>query len=217
MIGKFAQACLVLAAAACALTAGPAAGASSPSWREEKSEHFVIAYQNVPVSFVKEVVRSAEEHYRDTVTTLGFTRYKGWTWDKRVKIVIYDSQDAYVKSSHYGWSSGQVNPQTKEIATFPSESGFFDSLLPHELGHIIFREGVGFNDNIPLWLEEGVAMYQERARRFGADEGVRALIREDAYIPLEDLDQIGLRSGTDRATVHALYNEAASFVGFLIN
>jgi hypothetical protein len=200
-----------------AVSAVPFARASSPEWQEEKSEHFIIAYQNVPVSFVQDVIQAAEEHYRDTMTTLGFTRYQGWTWDKRVKITIYDSQDAYVKSSHYGWSGGQVNPATKEIMTFPSDSGFFDALLPHELGHIIFHEGAGFYDNIPLWLDEGVAMYQERSRRLGADDGVRALIAQGAYIPLKDLDQMALSSGTDQAIVHAFYTEAASLVGFLIN
>ena len=199
-----------------AVAAAPAPAAPA-AWREHKSEHFIILYQDVPVSFVREVASAAEEHYRDTMTTLGFTRYNGWTWDERVKIVIYDSQEAYVGSSRYAWSSGQVNPATKEIVTFPSESGFFDSLLPHELGHIIFREAVGFDDNVPLWLEEGVAMYQERSRRLGADTGVRKLIAQEAYIPLEDLDQMVLRSGTDRDTVHAFYTEAASLVGFLIN
>lgn len=216
MTRRLAQACFVLMAVACATT-GLSARAASPQWREEKSEHFIVAYQNVPASFVQDVIEAAEDHYRDTITTLGFTRYKGWTWDKRVRIVIYDSKDTYARSSHYGWSSGQVNPATKEIVTFPSESGFFDSLLPHELGHIIFREGVGFNDNIPLWLEEGVAMYQERSRRLGADAGVRSLIAEGTYIPLADLDRMGLSSTTDPATVHAFYTEAASLVGFLMN
>jgi hypothetical protein len=191
--------------------------AAEPGWREEKSEHFIIVYQNVPKSFVKDVVDSAEEQYQKTITTLGFTRYQGWTWDKRVRIVIYDSQAAYAKSSHNSWSAGEVNVAAKFIVTFPSESGFFDSLLPHELGHIVFREGVGAYNNIPLWMEEGVAMYQERSRRLGADEDVRALIEEGSFIPLEVLDQMALRSSTDRATVHAFYAEAASLVGFLIN
>ena len=166
---------------------------------------------------MKDVVEAAEDRYRETMTVLGFTRYTGWTWDKRVKITIHDSQDAYVKFSHNAWSAGEVNPATKEIMTFPSESGFFDSLLPHELGHIIFREGAGFHNNIPLWLDEGVAMYQEKSRRLGADEDVRALITEGSYIPLADLDRMVLRSGTDRGMVHAFYAEAASLVGFLIN
>ena len=208
---------LVIAITLCGVLAARVVVAASSPWQEEKSEHFIIAYQHVPESFVKDVIEAAEDHYRQTMTTLGFTRYTGWTWKNRVKIVIHDSQSAYVKASHYAWSAGQVSPDTKEIVTFPSESGFFDSLLPHELGHIIFREGVGFHDNIPLWLEEGVAMYQERARRLGADADVRDLIAQGYFIPLEDLDRITLRSGTSRATVQIFYTEAASLVGFLIN
>ncbi len=217
MIRRLAQACFMVMALTWMLPDVLAARVSSPQWREEKSEHFIVAYQNVPEGFVQDVLQAAEDHYRDTMTTLGFTRYQGWTWDKRVRIVIYDSQEAYVKSSHYGWSGGQVDTAAKQITTFPSETGFFDSLLPHELGHIIFREGAGFYNNIPLWLEEGVAMYQERARRLGADDGVRSLIAQGSYIPLVELNQMALRSGTDRATVRAFYTEAASLVGFLIN
>ena len=194
-----------------------ASTASASAWQEEKSEHFIVAYRNTPETFVKDVVEAAEEHYQKTMTTLGFTRYNGWTWSKRVKILIYDSKDAYVNSSHYGWSAGEVDPAAKEIATFPSETGFFDSVLPHELGHIIFHEGAGFNGNIPLWLDEGVAMYQERSRRLGADDDVRALIKEGFYIPLADLQHMELRSGTDQSTVRAFYAEAASLVGFMIN
>jgi hypothetical protein len=194
-----------------AFSAGEANG-----WQEVKSEHFIIRHQHVPSSFVKEVVRSAEDHYRETMTTLGFTRYKGWTWSGRVKINIYNSRQDYVGSAHHSWSAGQVDPAAKEISTFPSESGFFDSILPHELGHIIFREAAGFNGNIPLWLDEGVAMYQERAKSIGADGHVRELIDSGAYIPLAQLDAMALGSKTDRAVVNAFYNEAASLVGFLI-
>ncbi len=185
-------------------------------WREVKSEHFIIKHQQVPSSFVKEVVNAAESHYRQTMTTLGFTRYKGWTWAGRVKIYIYHSHQDYVSSAHHEWSGGQVNPLTKEIVTFPSEKGFFDATLPHELGHIIFREAAGFNGNIPLWLDEGVAMYQERAKSIGADSRVRELIASGAYVPLAELDAMVLGAKTDRAVVDIFYQEAASLVGFLI-
>ena len=186
-------------------------------WQQQKSDHFILIYQSVPDSFIQEVVDSAEAYYQDTMTTLGFTRYKGWTWSERVKIRVYDSRRAYTGSSHYAWSAGQVNPATREIATFPSQNGFFDSTLPHELGHIIFHEAVGFGDNIPLWLDEGVAMYQEKARRLGADDAVRAMIADGTFIPLAALDSTGLDAGTDQTVVQAFYTEAASLVGFMIN
>ncbi len=194
----------------------PVMAAEKVVWQEVKSEHFIIKHQGVPSSFVKEVVSAAEAHYRQTMSTLGFTRYKGWTWAERVKISIYNSRQDYVASAHNTWSGGQVNPATKEIVTFPSENGFFDSILPHELGHIIFREAAGFNENIPLWLDEGVAMYQERAKGIGADGSVKELIKAGSYIPLAELDSMALGAKTDRAVVDAFYNESASLVGFLI-
>ena len=198
------------------LAVPPVSAASSP-WKENKSDHFIVACQHVPPDFVREVIRTAEANYIETMTTLGFTRYKGWAWGSRVRITIYDSREAYVDSSHYGWSAGEVNPASREIVTFPSESGFFDAILPHELGHIIFHEAVGFRDIVPLWLDEGVAMYQEKARRLGADAAVRELIHTGRYMPLDVLSRMDLGAGTDRDTVDGFYNEAASLVGFLIN
>ncbi len=204
-------------ACVCFLLSAGMACAEPAAWQEQKSEHFIVAYQNVPDSFAQQVVDSAEEYYQDTMTTLGFTRYKGWAWDRRVKIRVYDSRRTYTGSSHYAWSAGQVDPSAREIATFPSQNGFFDATLPHELGHIIFHEAVGFGDNIPLWLDEGVAMYQEKARRLGADDDVRAMIANGTFIPLAELDRNGLGAGTDQALVQAFYTEAASLVGFMIN
>ena len=195
----------------------PATRAEQSPWQEEKSEHFIVVYQNVPRSFVTEVVDSAEAYYRKTMTMLGFTRYKGWSWDRRVRIVVYDSQKSYVGSSHYSWSAAQANPLAREITTFPAENGFFDSTLPHELGHIIFREAVGFHNNIPLWLDEGVATYQQLGHGVGADEAVRELMASAAFIPLEQLDRTALQAGSDQATVNAFYDEAESLFGFLIN
>ena len=40
----------------------------------------------------------------------------------------------------------------------------FENVLTHELTHIIFREYVGFGWNVPLWLDEGVAMFMEKKK-----------------------------------------------------
>ena len=154
----------------------------------------------------------------EITSDLGFTRYKGWNRDERAKIYIYDNADDYVTSGkQISWSHGVASPRDKVIRTFPSAHGFFDSTLPHELGHIIFREFIGFKARIPAWFEEGVAMSQEKARRWGAHDTVRQAIADGTFKPLAELSITSLRRKTSKELVNLFYAESASVVNFLIS
>ena len=196
---------------------GPSACAQE-EWKEYTRQHFIIYYKKAPYDFVQTVNKAAEEYYVEITRNLGFTRYKGWSWDRRAKIYIYDDVNDYVESSKQaGWSSGAALPKLKIIRTFPSAHGFFDSVLPHELGHIIFREFVGFKAQIPAWFEEGVAMYQEKAKRWGAHDRVRKAIKEGTFKPLSELSMTRLRYRTNRDLINLFYAESASVVNFMIS
>jgi hypothetical protein len=131
------------------LVAGPAF-AEEP-WKEFHNSHFLVYYQDAPVTFAEDVAKEAEEEYDNIARNLGFTRYQGWTWDKRAKIYIFNDQEHYVASANPSWSHGTTSTVNRVIRTFPTAHGFFDTTLPHELGHIIFREFVGEATAIPLW------------------------------------------------------------------
>jgi len=187
-------------------------------WKEHKGRHFVIYYQSAPIDFVEEVEKTAEQYYEEITRDLGFTRYKGWTWDERAQIYIYDDSQSYVEEGRQAqWSHGSAQTKTKVIRTFPTAHGFFDSTLPHELGHIIFREFVGFKAEIPLWFEEGIAMYQEKAKRFGAHNAVIDARNNGYFIPLKELSITQLTRNTDQKIVTLFYAESASVVYYMIN
>jgi len=187
-------------------------------WKEYKKSHFIVYYKKAPFDFVETVERAAEEYYVKISRNLGFTRYKGWSWDERAKIYIYDDADDYVESGKRAkWSHGVASPKDKIIRTFPSAHGFFDSTLPHELGHIIFREFIGFKARIPVWFEEGVAMRQEKAKRWGAERTVKKSLKNGTFIPLDELTQLRLYRDSDTALVSLFYAESASIVNFIIN
>jgi len=187
-------------------------------WREFTKGHFIIYYVDAPKSFVETVQKSAEDYYLSITKDLGFTRYKGWNWEDRGKIYIYDNADDYVTTAKRArWSHGSASPRNKVIRTYPAAHGFFDSTLPHELTHIIFREFVGYRSAIPKWFEEGVAMYEEKAKRWGSDDVVRTAIKEGKFIPLKKLITTQLTSDTDREIVSLYYAESASAVYYLIN
>jgi hypothetical protein len=186
-------------------------------WAVKKSDHFEVYYRHAPEYFVKSVIKEAEGIYRQTTYSLGFTRYKGWIASERVSIYVYDDPEDYARVTGLPWSGASVSVAQRKIMTFPAANGFFDSTLPHELGHIIFHDFVGFGADIPLWLEEGIAVYQERAGRLGADQTVKAALQNDTFISLNELGSMRLSPSADPDLVKLVYAESASVVAFMIH
>ena len=188
---------------------------SADDWKEYKQTHFIIYYKDAPKDFVKTVEDSAEKYYNEIARNLGFTRYKGWTWEERAKIYIYDDQETYISSGQAGWSHGAASPERKIIKTFPAAHGFFDSTLPHEIGHLVFREFIGYDTYVPRWFEEGVAMQQEKAKRWGAHKQVQKYLKDNSFRSLSKLGVGFLRRATQE-DVELFYTESASIVSYLI-
>ena len=164
------------------------------------------------------MIDRAENYYNDIADALGFKRYDFWLWENRAKIYIYDNADAYRQATGQpDWSSGCAYARDKIIHTFPYAQGFFDSVLPHELGHIVFREFVGFdNSSIPIWLDEGVASYQEKARYFSSRMVLKQAISQGKFMNIAALNSFDLHACTDHAQVALFYNESVNLVSYLI-
>lgn len=188
------------------------------NWAVAKSSHFIIYYKNASEDFIDGLIYKAETYYNEIADNLGFKRYKFWLWENRAKIYIHDDATGYqVATGSPEWSYGHVIPKDKVIHSFPSERRFFDTILPHELGHIIFREFVGFeNNSIPLWLDEGVACYQENLRRPTAKRIVAQAMGTEKFISLEELSGFNIRSADNDEVVKIFYAEAVSIIDYLI-
>ena len=69
----------------------------------------------------------------------------------------------------------------------------------------------------PLWFEEGVAINQEKARRFGADKIVKKAIENKTFIPIPELTKLRLNSNSSLELVELFYAESGSVVNFIIH
>ncbi|HAJ57029.1 MAG TPA: hypothetical protein DCL35_04590 [Candidatus Omnitrophica bacterium] len=186
-------------------------------FKEEKSTHFIVYYKEIPKEFVGTVIEYAERYYNELTQKLGFTRFDYWTWDKRAKIYLYPDQESFSKATGQpAWAGGAAAYDQKTIWAFPREAGFFDSLLPHEIGHIIFREVIGGSRRVPLWLEEGVASYLEQAKRIGSEKLILEAMENKTFIPLKELGSIDAHGLRQRSDVTLFYAEAVNIVNFLI-
>ncbi|MBL7155671.1 MAG: hypothetical protein ISS90_00835 [Candidatus Omnitrophica bacterium] len=191
--------------------------AQASGWQAVKSEHFVVYYKE-DKNFAGETLRQAEKYYNKIASDLGYSRYdKFWQWENRVKIYIYPTREDFVESTgiERQWANGMANYEKKEIISYKWSKGFTESLLPHELTHLIFRDFVGFTGKIPLWLDEGVAQWEEKARGH-AIKIVKNLIKDGNYIPVRRLMAMDVRHEDNYELARNFYAQATTLVGYLI-
>lgn len=186
-------------------------------WQEMRTLHFQVFYDQAPTDFIKNVEDMAERCYDEISRDLGFRVAAETIFSNPIKIYIYNNLRHFrEKTNQNKHIHGVAYFKKRTIRTFPSAHGFFDSTLPHELGHIIFREFIGYDKSIPLWLDEGVAMYQEKAKRWGAHETVKRAIKEQQFIPLKALSRKKMRDLKNQKELSLFYSHAASIVYFMI-
>lgn len=188
-------------------------------WEELRGTHFLLYYKNTPEDVASKLLDKAEEYYYSITETLGLKRYDFWTHEKRVKIYIYDDAQSYQEDARQPeWTGGCVDIENKVIRTFYAAGGFVNQVLPHELGHIIFRELIGFNNfAAPLWLEEGVACYLEPSgNRPYAQRIIKKAITDGEFITLKNLNNFNLRQSIGRDKIELFYAEALGIVTYLI-
>jgi len=190
------------------------AAVNATLWQDKKSQHFVIYYQDAPLDYVDNLIDQAEKYYNDIVDELGFRRFDFWTWDKRAKIYLYSSSEEYLKDTgRVAWSGAMVDIKKRTIKTFINQENFMQSILPHEMAHIIFREFIGLNIRLPLWLDEGVACSQEKVFLSERLQFAKHLVKSKVHIPVDRLSGI---SDYSLVVPKVFYSEAASLVVFLL-
>jgi len=187
--------------------------AGTSDWKIEKSKHFIIHYQEASSGYISKIKRYAEHYYKSITDYLGFRRFNFWTWEKRCKIHLCSDRAQYLSATNAAsWSKGGVHIINKDIVTYVGKEQFLDYVLPHEMGHIVFREVVGYEKNLPLWIDEAVAILQEKNRQRYL-QVAKKLVDDGEYIKLEELSQINSYQDISPDT---FYSESASIMDFLL-
>lgn len=212
----------------------------SLEWQELSGEHFTVYFLENR-DFAKEVLDKAEVYYRNIAMELGYPRYSEfWTWENRVKIYIYQDRNSFQKATGQpAWSEGMASYNDKQIISYAWSKGFTESLLPHEMAHLIFRDFVRFKGDIPLWLDEGVAQWMEEPKRAQIKRVAKKYFQENSLLSIEDMMQLDIRNlkyqdavyirpvrtkeGKDgvlflsaELLINTYYIQSVSLVGFLI-
>ena len=84
---------------------------------------------------------------------------------------------------------------------------------------MMFRDFIGFKGEAPLWLDEGVAQWQEKSKRKIAKQYTIKLYKRRKLLKLKSLTAIDsntLESGMKGTAIRSFYVQAISLVDFLI-
>lgn len=193
-------------------------------WQQEKSIHFIIHYSSeTERSWARTVLRKAEYYYDKVASAVGYTRYQHfWTWDLRVPIYIYPDQKRFMEQTGQpswsragAWGHRKIR-HARRIVTFKQESGFLDGVLPHEISHLILRDFIGLESDIPKWFDEGVAQLYDSQKLNEARRIIRGLVRQNRHIPLALLEKIDIRRETDPVRVAIFYAQSVTMVDYMI-
>ena len=213
---------------------------SQENWQELKSQHFLIYFPEGLQDFVERVSSRAERDYLRISDYLGYGRTLNfWTWENRVKIYIYPDKSSYLQAtSTPEWSIGVADYKKRAISSFVDCQDFLDSTLPHEIAHLMFRDFVGLSRRIPVWLDEGVAIFSEVKNWQEREKMIKENAEDGSVMPIKNLMSMDISLvknpaglyirpaiGKKRQTVMFLtgeslvnlyYSQAASIVNFLI-
>ncbi|MFC1645934.1 peptidase MA family metallohydrolase [Candidatus Omnitrophota bacterium] len=186
--------------------------------QEIKGEHFIVYFAK-DEEFARGILDKAEFFYREIANELGYGRHsKFWTWEKRVKILVFPNKQDFLNDTGMNdWSEGVADYTEMKIISHMRNEDFLSTLLPHEIAHLIFRDYVGFKSEVPLWLDEGVAQWMEPQKKTEVMWVMAQLLEEEKAIPLEELMKLDIREEKyEGELVYIFYVEAASLVGFMI-
>ena len=194
------------------------------AFHEVKSGHFIVKF-TLPEekAFSSKVLDRAEECYDRISRDIGYSRYQNyWTWEQRVKIVLFPDRYAFTRfTGQPKWSKGYASRDSRlfrdrVIVSFSGQSDFFEEILPHEISHLMLWDYLGFNNRkVPVWFEEGVAQLQEADKREVVKEALRPVVADKSYIPFREFNEFTVTGLDDDAKVVVFYAQSLSVVIFL--
>ncbi len=195
------------------------------SFKQQSGKHFIVYFDDtIDDAWAHDVLNQAEKYYDTIAETIGYARYQNfWTWDERVKIVVYANQKDFMDQTHQpSWSTGFVVRDYKlfssrVIISYLQEQDFLTNVLPHEISHLILRDFIGFDQKIPLWFDEGIAQFFENGRREEAYKVMKLLVKNDKALPIIDLFNKDIHAEKEDWKVLQFYAQSVSVVDFLIS
>ncbi len=195
----------------------PTGTQSQPSLLHKKETFHFIIYCNDEI--LAEDIAAKVERYYDIPTDLGFGEANFWIKEK-VQIYIYDTPQEYAKvTGRTHLTSGYSEFKTRTIYSHKQIEHLIDGVIPHELTHLIFADFMKFSPNYPIWLSEGLAMYEETKFCQAYNENYKNIldqIKGGKYLSIDNLTKIDISKEQKIEVIQFWYVESMSIITYLI-
>jgi len=195
---------------------------SSTQFKESK--YFLVEYRNISNQKIELFIKAIDKYFLEIQQGIGFPI---WEIDSKVLIIICENRaDYFYKVISLGgsfenaaYSCGITFSDLATIVVYKNQGKLDDRIVIHEMVHIMLN--LIFKDSpIPLWLNEGIALYFETLTGKEPDLSLStdAILKyqksiRNEFIDFSDLDTHYPKSHDDKLM---MYFQSYSFVNFLI-
>ncbi len=137
-------------------------------------------------------------------------------------IYVYDDPESFARATAQpAWLLATTSIRARDgepvelrISTFANARGLISEVVPRELAKVVLAQLAGYPDELPLWLKEGVGMYQEgRELRKVLKSRADSALAANALIPLDDILQMRRFPSAEKADLFVA--QAWMLVSFL--
>ncbi|MGA1825195.1 MAG: peptidase MA family metallohydrolase [bacterium] len=195
------------------------AGVQAVEWQTYTTPHFTLSYQKKDHRLADYVMDRAEEDYLRIVKDIGI--------DPGIMTRVYIAPDRntyyeLMPGSHtsHEWSVGIFSPSENKIVLLSpkaQEVGHPDlqQIMAHELTHFILHTITRKHQvRLPLWLNEGLAMYEARQWNWHYRSIMAQISLSKSFAPLHALSD---SFPVERRYVDQAYAQSISLIAFIIN
>jgi TolA-binding protein len=190
-------------------------------WQTLKTMNFIIKHKNKPLA--RRTARRLEAHLDKISKDIGLAHHN-WK-EGKAKVILFKSREDYLDSGASRASGGYCKWTVWrgvfglqidiEIATTEESEEYLKKVFPHELTHALYAEYTGFFPQLPDWINEGIAEYEENKGGFWSQEAMEKIIDSGNYLTIEKLSQNLKRTPGNKR--HLYYLESQSIVRFIID
>ena len=175
--------------------------------------HFIIYHNDK--SYANKVSWKAEYSYKKIIRHFGIDGFLPWEKKNKCRIYLFENRDDYIKLSEApSWSGGCAMDNPPRLFIYKGAPNLIENTLPHEITHLIFHLLIP-GERIPLWLDEGMAQYEEKDWDTGyIKRYLKSHVDEGVYIRFDEL--FSLRNyPNNQEKLTLFYAESASIIDYL--
>jgi hypothetical protein len=179
--------------------------------------HFIFYFHSQDTRVIKSLLNDAESLRRDIMKDLGID------FKEKTKVYLAPSFREYQEIQPGGkvpsWSSAVAYPSLNLIIiqspkAINGKGIDLNKIFKHEFTHIALGKAFSKREEIPLWLNEGLAMYESREWDFSRVSTITRAVLTDSLIPLSEITRLFPREANK---AELAYSESFYLISFLIS